>query len=267
MPIHDLDLSRIRPELIRDDDAMFLLVTSASFVESGSDTYTGNLLERFDGDDEVGQWLREHWEPEELQHGRMLKAYVQRVWPELDWDAAYAGFFADYSKVCTLQDLEPTRGQELAARCVVEMGTTVYYQALHDACQEPVLRDLTWRIRGDEVQHYKHFYAFFLRYRQAENLGRFRVLASLTRRALELRSEDAKIALRHAAAWRLRQGGGRDTSESVGGLARQAYRLVNRHVPMDLAVRMLLKPLRLRPRIQRAVMAPLATLGHRVVLR
>ena len=64
---------------------MFLLVTSASFIESGSDTCTGNLLERFAGDDEIARWLRE-----------------------------------EYSKVCTLQGLEPTRGQELAARCVVE---------------------------------------------------------------------------------------------------------------------------------------------------
>ena len=150
-----------RPELIRADDAMFLLVTSASFIESGSDTYTGNLLERFADDAEVGGWLREQWEPEELGHGRMLKAYVQHVWPELDWDAAYAGFFAEYAKVCTLQALEPTRGQEMAARCVVEMGTTIYYHALHDACREPVLRELAWNIRGDEVQHYKHFYAFF----------------------------------------------------------------------------------------------------------
>ena len=92
--LDDLDFSVIEPERVRDDDAMFLLVCSASFVESGSDTYTGNLLERFSHDDEVATWLREHWEPEELQHGRALRAYVQHVWPEFDWHAAYAYFFA-----------------------------------------------------------------------------------------------------------------------------------------------------------------------------
>ena len=94
------------------------------------------------------------------------------------------------------------------------------------------------------------------------------MLASLTRRAPRIaqrgRQDRAAPCRLLAAACRA---AGRDTPESVGGQARQAYRLVNRHVPMELAVRMLLKPLRLRPGIQRAVMAPLATLGHRVVLR
>jgi hypothetical protein len=266
MSLPNVDLSRIRPELVRDDDAMFLLVTSASFIESGSDTYTGNLLERFEGDEEVGGWLREHWEPEELQHGRMLKAYVQRVWPEFDWEAAYADFFGDYSKICTVQELEPTRGQEMAARCVVEMGTTVYYQALHDLCQEPVLRELTWHIRSDEIQHYKHFYAFFLRYRVTERLGRLQVLAALTRRAIDLRKEDGTIALRHAAAWQWRGRTGQEAPELIGDLAQQACSIVNRHVPMELAANMVLKPLQLHPRLQRAMVRPLATLGRGMLL-
>ena len=262
-----LDLSHIRPELIRDDDAMFLLVTSASFIESGSDTYTSNLLERFVDDEEVGRWLREQWEPEELMHGRMLKAYVQHVWPELDWDAAYAGFFEEYARVCTLQSLEPTRGQEMAARCVVEMGTTAYYQALHDACREPMLRELTWRIRGDEVRHYKHFYAYFLKYRDAERLGRRHVLAALVRRALELRSEDATIALRHATDWRGRLRATEHAATPIDEMTRQAYRVVNRHMPVKLAVRMLIKPLRLQPRIERIVTPPLASMGRSMLLR
>jgi len=246
---------------------MFLLVTSASFIESGSDTYTGNLLELFADDEDVGRWLREQWEPEELGHGRMLKAYVQRVWPGLDWDAAYAGFFADYAKVCTLQDLEPTRGQEMAARCVVEMGTTAYCQALHDAAREPVLRELTWRIRSDEVGHYKQFYAHFLKYRERERLGRHQVLAALARRALELRSEDATIALRHATEWRRRMRPPGVASPPIGELTRQAYRQVNRHLPIHLAVRMLLKPLRLRPRVERLVAPPLVAVGRNMLLR
>jgi hypothetical protein len=152
--LDDIDFDAIDPQRVRDDDAMFLLVCSASFVESGSDTYTGNLTERFGGDEEVVTWLRDHWEPEELQHGRALRAYVRHVWPEFDWDAAYADFFDDYSTLCTMEALEPTCVQELAARCIVEMGTTTYYQALNATGAEPVLRDLTWRIRCDEVRHY-----------------------------------------------------------------------------------------------------------------
>jgi len=38
MPSSPLHLSRIQPELIRDDDAMFLLVTSASFIGASAAT-------------------------------------------------------------------------------------------------------------------------------------------------------------------------------------------------------------------------------------
>ena len=264
----DIDLSAIQHERVRDDDAMFLLVCGASFVESGSDTYTGNLLERFAHDDEVGSWLREHWEPEELQHGRALQAYVRRVWPEFDWDGAYAGFFAEYARLCTMDELEPTCGQELAARCIVEMGTTTYYQALNAACTEPVLRDLTWRIRCDEVRHYKNFHAFFQKYQRTDHLGRRHVLAAIVRRALELRREDASIALRHAAAWRRRSRPLRIADDALASneqLIRQAYRLVSKHLPMELAVRMTIKPLRLSPGLQRFVMRPLAVLGAGIV--
>jgi hypothetical protein len=262
----DIDLSAVEPERVRDDDAMFLLVCSASFVESGSETYTGNLLERFRHDDEVAGWLRDHWEPEELQHGRALRAYVRHVWPEFDWDAAYAEFFAEYAGLCTMEDLEPTCARELAARCIVEMGTTTYYQALNAITTEPVLRDLTWRIRSDEVRHYKHFHAFFQQYQRRERLGRGVVLAALVRRALDLRREDTSVALRHAVAWQRRSRPSRGASPaSSARLVQQAYRRVSDHLPIELAVRMAIKPLRLSPGLERFVMRPLAVLGAGIV--
>src|SRR5487761_2158374 len=102
LPWHvgDLDLSAVDTSHLRENDDIFLLVCSASFVESGTATYAHNLAEYFADDAEIGEWLREHWEPEELQHGLALKAYVQHVWPEFDWDAAYAGFFTQYKKLC-----------------------------------------------------------------------------------------------------------------------------------------------------------------------
>ncbi len=265
----DLALSRIDTGLVRDHDALFLLVCSASFIESGSDTYTRNLIEHFDDDPAVASWLRDHWEPEELQHGAALKAYVRQVWPGFDWETAYAGFFEEYARLCTMDELEPTRGQEMVARCIVEMGTTTYYQALYEACDEPVLRDLFWRIRCDEVRHYKNFYSFFLKYREIEGLHRGQVIAALVRRALELRREDATIALRHAVNARLRTGapdGGPAPIANADALAQEAIKLVSANLPMDLAVRMMLKPLLLKPRLQRAVERPLAALGRRVLL-
>ncbi len=261
--LEDLDLQAVDREAVASRDDIFLLVCSASFIESGTDLYTRNLLDYFAGDGEFESWLARQWEPEELQHGRALRAYVEHVWPDFDWSAAFADFFAEYSSLCTLDELEPSRGRELVARCMVEMGTTTYYQALNALCGEPVLRDLTWRIRTDEVQHYKHFYKRFLQYRRSEGLGRAQVMAALWRRIAELRRSDADVALRHAAAWRWRDCQAPPTLQDV---RHQVFERMRGEFPIELAVRMIIKPLGLGPRVQRWAERPLSMLARRVLL-
>lgn len=261
--LEDLDLQAVDRAAVASRDDIFLLVCSASFIESGTDLYTRNLLDYFSGDREFGVWLSQQWEPEELQHGRALRAYVEHVWPDFDWEGAFADFFADYSKLCTLDELEPSRGRELVARCMVEMGTTTYYQALNAVCDEPVLRDLTWRIRTDEVQHYKHFYQRFLLYRRNEGLGRGQVMAALWRRIAELRRSDADVALRHAAAWRWRDC---PAPPALDDVRQQVFDSVRTEFPIELAVRMIIKPLGLGPRLQRWAERPLSLLARRVLL-
>ncbi|MGB4466773.1 MAG: ferritin-like domain-containing protein [Azovibrio sp.] len=261
--LEEIDFSCIDSGSVRARDDIFLLVCSASFVESGAETYTHNLVDYFRGDGEVGAWLDEQWKVEELQHGRALKTYIQHVWPEFDWDGAYADFFSEYGKLCNCDELEPTRGQELVARCIVEMGTTTYYQALNAVSDEPVLRDIAWRIRTDEVQHYKHFYHYFLKYKEQEHLHRPHVFATLWRRVAELRKSDADIALRHAAAWRFQ---GEDEAPAYAAIQKQVYDLMRAQYPTDLAVRMALKPLQLNARLQRWTERPIAALVQRVFL-
>ena len=256
------DLASAPLARLRADPRLFLLVSSASFIESGSASYARNLVDYFSGDDDICGWLRDRWEPDELHHGRALKHYAQSVWPGFDWDAAYADFFAEYASLCTLDKLEATRGQELVARCIVEMGTTCYYQALHDATEEPALQDLASCIRSDEVQHYKYFLAFARRYIDRERLGRRHLIATIARRVVHLRSEDADIALRHAMAWAVRGAVPVITADA----ARQARSLVRAHFPISQAVRMTLQPLALRPALVRLLLPPLAGIG-RAVLR
>ena len=59
----DLNLQAVDREAVAARDDIFLLVCSASFIESGTDLYTRNLLEYFAGDDEFGDWLHRRWEP------------------------------------------------------------------------------------------------------------------------------------------------------------------------------------------------------------
>src|ERR1700730_17072639 len=152
----DIDFNLIDRAQIADNEELYFLLCASSFIESGSDLYTRNLATYFEGNKDVTQWLTRHWEAEEMQHGRALKAYVQAVWPQFDWDAAFARFFEEYSRSCKIEEFEKSHALEMAARCVVETGTATLYRAIHEYTDEPVLKALTEHIRSDEVRHYKY---------------------------------------------------------------------------------------------------------------
>jgi rubrerythrin len=263
--IEDLDFSRIDLARVREDENLFYLVACASFVESGSDLYTHNLIEFYQGDAEVSDWLRRQWEVEELQHGRALRAYVEHVWPEFEWERAFQGFIEEYSQYCKVELLERTRALELAARCVVETGTATYYRALARATDEPVLRELATLIANDEVNHYKHFYRFFRRYRNKEGLGRSRVLGTLSRRTMELKNEDADCAIRHVM--RMHDPAHADDAALLRRLESQMSRTVRINLRPEATIKMIMRPLELPRLLQSLIEFPMRQLMQRVFLR
>ena len=110
--IEDIDLNRIDRQRAAANEDLLLLLCASSFIESGSDLYTSNLSQFFNDDPEVSAWLNNAWEHEELQHGRALKAYIAHVWPEFDWDTAFANFFAEYSQTCKVEAFEDPRARD-----------------------------------------------------------------------------------------------------------------------------------------------------------
>lgn len=252
----DIPFERIDRARVADDQQLFQQVAAASFIEITSDVYTRNLVEYFDGDDEIKEWLQEHWEPEELQHGTALKRYVQAAWPEFDWEAAYRGFHEEYVATCRVDALEPTRSQELVARCVVEMGTATGYRLLQTISPEPVLAQLADNIKADEVRHYKYFYRFFRRYREHEGIGRLPVLRTLYGRLSAINGEDVYYAFKHTF---LASAGDRPfTEDDYEAFRRHSFRLAREHYPYEMGVKMLLKPLDLNHRLQRAAVPTLS---------
>ncbi|WDZ98500.1 ferritin-like domain-containing protein [Herbaspirillum sp. WKF16] len=263
--VEDIDFTRIDVARMRGNEDLFYLVACASFIESGSDLYTHNLVEYYRGDAEVEGWLREQWEKEELQHGAALRAYVQYVWPEFDWERAYRGFLDEYSQYCKVELLEPSRALELAARCVVETGTSAYYRALARAADEPVLKHLAGLIANDEVNHYKHFYKYFRRYRSLENVGRSRVLGTLGRRTLELKNEDADCAIRHVV--RVHDPALAADPARVKALASRMSRTVRVNLKPETTIKMIMRPLELPPAVQSMIEFPIRQFMQRVILR
>lgn len=262
--VSEIDYRAIQSERVRGNRDLFYLLVSASFIESGSDTYAGNLATYYAGVPDAAGWLSDHWEAEELQHGLALRRYVEHVWPEFDWERGYERFFAEYSQTCSIDQFEPTGALEMAARCVVETGTAAYYRALEQASNEPVLRTLTRRIANDEVRHYKHFFRFFNRFAECEGLGRARVLGALARRLLEIKNEDAAIALRNVL--RMERGQEDIPDHEVKALNSRVSAVVRRHLPVEMTVKMLLRPLRLHSTVERVVRKPLVAVVTRVML-
>jgi hypothetical protein len=260
--LEDIPWHAIQHDAVARNKAFFYLVASASLMESATDLYTENLIDFFVDDDEVTSWLEHYWLPEELQHGRALRRYVEIAWPEFDWGPAFRRFVEEFRPFCDVA-LEAARSLEMASRCVVEMGTASYYTTLSRGSPEPVLSVLTRRIVEDEVRHYKHFYRFFRKYRGMESPSRAAVVPALWRRLRMSGGDDSFIVLKHV--YTARHPGDSFDSGVYRNLRRECGDLVRGHFPHEMSVRMLLKPLGLGPRTQRAALPLALALARRLV--
>lgn len=258
----DIPWHAIRHDAVAQSTGFFYLVASASLMESATDLYTKNLIDYFADDEEVTSWLENYWLPEELQHGRALRRYVEAAWPEFDWDPVFRRFVEEFRPFCDVA-LESARSLEMASRCVVETGTAGYYMTLSRASPDPVLSILTRRIVEDEVRHYKYFYRFFRKYRDAETPSRGKIIPALWRRLRMSGGDDSFIVLKHV--YGARYPGDPFHIGVYRGLRRECRDLVRDHFPHEMSVRMLLKPLALGPRIQRAAVPIAVALARRVV--
>lgn len=255
--VEDIAFDTVDRSLIRDNSELFYLIAAASFVEITSDLYTRNLIEFYRGNREIEDWLANYWEREEVQHGAALKRYVQAAWPEFDWDRAYQGFFEEYGRTCTMESLAENRSLEMVARCVVETGTSSFYRTLSEAAPEPVLKEITANISADEVRHYKHFYRYFLHYRERERPSRIAILRQLWKRSTDVKAEDAYIAFKHV--FLVRNPGEPFTTEAYDKFRASFRRIGRTAFPFEMAVKMILKPLALSPPVGRFVQPTVET--------
>jgi hypothetical protein len=261
--VDQLPWDELDPGCLVADETMFYLLASASFVEITTDLYTENLVEHYAGDTEVVDWLRDEWQPEELQHGVTLKRYVETVWPDFDWERAYQGFFEEYAKLCNAAQLEVTRAQEMVARCIVETGTSSYYTMLRDLSPEPLLKQIAHHIRNDEIGHYKYFYRFFRRYAAQEAVSRWATLKALWTRIREIDTEDGLIAYKHA--FLVRHPEIHFDPDRYEQFRRTLNAITRAHFPFTMAARMTLKPLDLPTPVERWAV-PLAASSARYFL-
>jgi hypothetical protein len=258
-----IDWTALRRDAIAGNEALFYMIAAASFVEATTHLYTQNLIDYFADDTEITAWLEAHWLPEELQHGRALRRYVELAWPDFDWDAAYQQFLPEYAAQCAHDGVEPNRTREMASRCCVEMGTAGYYRTLSRLTDDPVLIEITKRIAEDEVSHYKHFYRYLKKYQAREGERRPGIARALWNRLRMTDGADSRMAMAHI--YRARHPGQSFDARRYRRFRRASRPMVQPHFPYRMCVQMLLKPLRLGPRAHRVVLPLVEAMARRVV--
>lgn len=155
------DRTKVRPELIR-------IAKAACLVEHNGGAYGAYLCSVFH-DDPAFCEAAKTWAREENQHGEALRRWVEMADPAFDFEDAFARFTAKIKLPLDAdRSVRGSRTAELISRCIVEVGTSSYYSALHDGTEEPVFRDVCLHIAGDEFRHYKLFYDHMKRYRDRE---------------------------------------------------------------------------------------------------
>lgn len=191
--VEGLSWDRFQPEKV--NSRLTALAKSASLVEYNSGDYVTYLLNVFRDYPEMFDEIK-RWGAEERLHGEALRAWCEKADPSFDFKAAFKNFLEAYRvPIDVAESVRGSLSQELVARCVVEAGTTTYYTALKDFCEEPVLKEICRRIAADEGHHYR----FFMKYLEdkflpLEGVGRYRRFKTTLKRVIEASDEELTAA-------------------------------------------------------------------------
>ena len=191
IPWDRFDPTRVDPQLLA-------LARGACLVEFNADAYTDYLCRVFDDDAGLQAQFRA-WGEEEKQHGLALRKWVQLADPTFDFERSLALFRSAYQQVPDEggDSVRGSRARELAARCIVETGTSSYYSALRDASDEPVFKEICRLIALDEVRHFKMFREpLDKKYGPKEKLGRLPRFKVVAGRMLETSDDELCFAYR-----------------------------------------------------------------------
>lgn len=225
----------------REDRVVFYAAAVSSFLETSVPLYTRQLRTMFAEDAAMLEWLDRTWEPEETGHGKLMRDYLARTWPEYRWEDAYSAFLAEYGGYCGPELLRASPAREMLARCVTECQAAMLYRTLASYASDPEACRCFSGMYADEVRHYKVFLRAFRDYRQREGLDALTVLGGLIGRRHKAQVEDTGTALRYVNYGWSRSLPFAPLGEA--GVVATARASMRAHFPLDAARNMMLKPL------------------------
>ena len=153
------------------DDSLLKIIRAASLVEYRSGDYVLYLKKVFYDDKEFIP-LIENWGNEEKLHGKALAKWLSLADSKFNFDESYKEFYKNYSiNINADESVRGSRTGELLSRCVVEIGTSSFYTAIADCCDEPVLKQICLLIARDEFSHYSLFRRGMKTYQKNERIN------------------------------------------------------------------------------------------------
>jgi hypothetical protein len=165
------DAAKVNPDLLQ-------LMKTAGVVERNGSDYGTYLTNVFAGDTLLQKEIKV-WAEEEVKHGQTLATWVKLADPQYNFDKCFQSYIERFPiPVDSTESIRGSRGSELLARCMVEIGTSFFYTSIKERTDEPLLKQICAKIAADELRHYKLFYTHFQRYQEKEHLNlyqRFKV--------------------------------------------------------------------------------------------
>lgn len=170
------------------------IAKTASLVEHNGLHYADYLYKVFPDNPELKEAITE-WAREEVQHGVALGKWAEMADPSFNFKAAFAQFSNEYKLPLDAEgSVRGSQAGELIARCIVETGTSSFYTAIADTCEEPVLQQIARKIAADEHRHYKLFYTYMKPYQEQEKLSKLSRLKIVIDRIKESSDDELCMA-------------------------------------------------------------------------
>jgi hypothetical protein len=233
------DSTRVRA-LIRFNALLFHGLAVASFLEAAAPLSANRLARAVAADPDVASWVDGVWRPQRGACGRELRAYIEAVWPEFDWAAAYEDFCNGYGQRPGRAVGRTSPALEAVARCALESQAAVFYRAVAASADDPALRELARAAARDHGGCFEVFRSLFERCARRQPVGFAAGCRAVLESSRAARDIDVAAAFHPLAAhWY-----GTPTVTDLGYqefLARMAQ-LIGRHAELGRFERLLFSP-------------------------
>jgi hypothetical protein len=254
-PRESNEQARLRA-LVRFNGLAFHSLAAASFLETAAPRQANRLAQALAARPDVVAWLEQVWWPRRAELGRRLRGYIEAMWPEFDWSAAYEQFCENYRPRSGVAGRASGTALETLALCVTSAQSALFYRALAASADDPALRALAYRAATEHAGFFDYLRPLFERGKRLEGIGLvagWRAAASVCRSARDGAVATAFCAL--ADSWK--------GAPIVPGLSYPEYRermarLVLRCAELGWLERLLFRPWLERERTASAMPGPRA---------